>query len=177
MSEYPPLNDVDLDRLSILDRAWMNLNHLTVSPDTHLYFYAALDLRIFIEVLFFELISSIKDRELSARERSMYRAKDFSKLIEAMALPVEQASNLVFGSPITNAEVKELTTIYGKLGSLLHFPKEPYLSESQESWKESIESLIGTAYSYLSSLNERLARKPLTTRSRPTPQASPEPRP
>lgn len=156
MQDYPLLEDVALDRRALLDRAWMNLNDLTVHPDTYLYFYTALDLRFFIESLFIELLSGLKGSSLSARERAMYRAKDYVRLLASMDTPIETSSKSVFGASIERTEIDELIVIYGKLGAFLHLPKNPYFSESQEPWKEVTEELIANAYTFLCALNERL---------------------
>jgi hypothetical protein len=157
--EYPRLENVELDRRGLLSRAWLNLNDLTVNPDTHLYFYTALDLRFYIESLFLELLSAIKGETLTSRERTIYRAKDFAGLLAAMDEPIDVLAVSAFGAPLSDTEVQELVVAYGKLGAFLHLPKAPYFSSDQCAWKETAEAFIGSTYQFLESLEVRLKVK------------------
>lgn len=157
MDDYPPLEDITLDRYSLLNRAWLNLNDLTTNPDTYTYLYTALDLRFFIESLFLELISTAKQGALSTRDRSTYRAKEYVALISRMGESIESTSLKAFGITISQKEAGDLVTMYGKLGSFLHLPKSPYFSDDQTGWKNHAEIFIADCYQFLESLNRRFS--------------------
>jgi hypothetical protein len=158
VSKYPPLEDVVLDRHALLDRAWEHLNHLTLVPDTHLYFYVALDLRFFLESLLMDLLVCVRGEALSVRERNTYRAKEFAQMLEAHNEPVSEISKRALGFSITSDELRDLVIMYGKLGSLLHLPKDIYLADEQEFWKGHIEGFVGDSYALLERLHHNSRR-------------------
>jgi hypothetical protein len=155
VSEYPPLEDVELDLRALLDRAWGHLNHLTLVPDTHLYFYVALDLRFFLESLLMDILVCVRGEALTVRERNTYRAKEFAQILESHNEPVSEISKRALGFSITSDELRDLVVMYGKLGSLLHLPKGVYMADDQESWKGQIEKFVGDSYVILEGLHQR----------------------
>jgi hypothetical protein len=60
-----------------LDRAWVLLNDITVSLDTHSYLYAALDLRLGIERLLSITLMLISNSSINKSQKLLYRVNDF----------------------------------------------------------------------------------------------------
>ena len=151
-TEYPPLEDVWMDRASILDRIWVHLNELTINPDTRLYFYCALELRFCIESLFLELLARLKDGKLTSRDLKTYRPTDFVQRLEHVDSDfLTQASDQI-GFPITPDDLNRLLKLYGQVGRYLHLPKEPFILTDQEDWKGGLEEFVLNASKYLCDL-------------------------
>ena len=151
-TDYPPLEDVWMDRACILDRIWVHLNELTVNPDTRLYFYCALELRFCIESLFFELLARLKDGRLTSGDLKTYRPTDFLQRLERVDPDfLSQASNKI-GFTVTPEDRDRLLRLYGQVGRYLHLPKEPFIHTDQEEWKGTLEELVLDASKYLCSL-------------------------
>lgn len=154
--EFPPLEDVAMDRDSILDRVWVHLNDLASNPDTVLYFYCALEMRFFIESLFFELLAHYKDGEFSSRDLKTYRPKDFDALVSRLEPEYLSEASEVLGISASRHDLARLSELYGKLGACLHLPKEPILADDQERWKLELEGLVIGAFHWL----DRFTRDP-----------------
>jgi hypothetical protein len=60
-----------------LDRAWVLLNDITVSLDTHSDLYAALDLRLSIERLLSIILMLISNSSINKSQKLLYRVNDF----------------------------------------------------------------------------------------------------
>jgi hypothetical protein len=150
--DYPPLEEVWMEPEAILDRVWVHLNELSVNPDTMLYFYSALELRFFIEALYFRLLLTVRKGEPMRRDMKAYRPLEFATLLaEAdpnwLALAAPKA-----GVRLTSGDLIRVNEIYGRLGAYLHLPREPYFLEDQNQWLLSLEALVGDAFEYLHSL-------------------------
>lgn len=150
--EYPPLEDVWMDRECILDRVWLHLNDLTVNPDTRLYFYCMLELRFCIESIFFELLLRLKEGQLTNSDLKSYRPVDYiNKLRQVDADFLQQASEHI-GFSLDHDDIRNLARLYGQIGRYLHLPKEPFIIDDQTKWKETIEDFVPDAFKYLSRL-------------------------
>lgn len=147
--EFPPLEDVQMDRDSILDRVWVHLNTLASNPDTVLYFYCALEMRFFIESLFFELLAHYKNGEFSSRDLKTYRPRDFDALIPRLEPEYLSEAGEVLGISASADDLARVSRLYGRLSACLHLPKEPILTEDQERWKLEPEALVIHAFHYL----------------------------
>ncbi len=141
-----------MDREAILDRVWSHLNDLTVSADTHLYFYCALELRFCIEGLFFEILLSLRDWQPERRDFQIYRPKDFHRALSALDPSYLSYASESLGIQLTDKDVSDLGKLYGQIGAILHLPREPYFEENQAEWKLDLERMVLTAYEYLRGL-------------------------
>ena len=150
--KYPPLEDVWMDRESILGRVWVHLIELSSNPDTLLFFYSALELRFCIESIFFDLLAHVKKGKLSNRDLKVYKPKEFSALLEKLEPKYLSTTSNAIGVTLTRDDLAHLTQLYGQLGAHLHLPKEPFISRDQQEWKTKLEKLIITAFHYLNSL-------------------------
>jgi hypothetical protein len=146
---YPPLEEVWMEPEAILDRVWVHLNQLTVNPDTVLYFYSALELRFFIEALYFRLLLAARKGAPARRDMKAYRPLEFVTLL-AEAEPDWLASVApTAGVRLTAGDLIRVNEIYGKLGAYLHLRREPYFLEDQAEWLLGLETLVGDAFEYL----------------------------
>jgi len=152
-NEFPPLEDVWFNRQEILDRVWMDLNDLTVNPDTRLYFYSCIELRFFIEQIFFELLRRLKKGHLTKRELKIYRPKEYAWVLKDIDSDFLKATGTELGFTITKADLLKLLKLYGQLGHYLHFPKQVILSRDQEPWKSEIEQFVYETCEYLRKLS------------------------
>lgn len=154
--ELDNLFELHKDLNAFLDRAWGTLNDITVSLDTHSYFYAALDLRFTIERLLSLTLVLISNAKINKSQKSFYRVKDFilefkkidinyeTRLQElSTRLRIEQSINI----PII--DFNKLDTIYGQLGNLLHLNdlRVFYIDDKIE--LDKIEHTVIKAYEYL----------------------------
>jgi len=151
-SEYPPLEDVLMDWESILGRVWVHLNELTVNPDTMLYFYAALELRFCIESILFELLARLKKNKITNRDLKIYKPKEFAAILRQVDPDFLSKASIDLGFAINKNDLNKIMRLYGQLGRCLHLPKEPFILEDQEEWKNTLEELVGYTYKYLNNL-------------------------
>lgn len=151
-TKYPPLEDVWMDRESILGRVWIHLIDLSSNPDTLLFFYSALELRFCIESIFFDLLTQVKKGRLSNRDLKVYKPKEFAALLSKLDPHFLSTTSTALGVTITSDDLVHLMQLYGQLGAHLHMPKEPFVSTNQQEWKTKLEELIIAAFHYLNSL-------------------------
>ena len=151
-TEHPPLEDVWMDRESILGRVWTHLNELAVNPDTTLYFYSALELRFWIESLFFEILVRLKSGKLNKRDLRVYKPKEFAVVLDSLDPDFLSKAGADLGFTVTPDDLDRIMKIYGQLGRYLHLPKEPFILKDQGEWKDSFEELVINAYNYLNDL-------------------------
>jgi hypothetical protein len=149
---YPPLEEVWMEPEAILDRVWVHLNQLTVNPDSVLYFYSALELRFFIEALYYRLLLAARKGEPTRRDRKAYRPLEFAALLAETDSDWLVSVAPAAGVRLTVGDSIRLNEIYGKLGSYLHLPREPLVMEDQTEWLLGFEALVEAAFEYLHSL-------------------------
>ncbi len=140
-----------------IDRAWILLNDISISLDTHSYLYAALDLRLSIEKLLSMLLSIVSERELTKKQKSLYRVKDFIQEMQKENSDYEKdlktkINNHLSDSDQKNVEIpdiKKLNELYGILGNLLHLgdSSDNYIAENTK--LERIEEIVLSSYEYL----------------------------
>lgn len=142
---------------SYLDRAWVLLNDISMTLDTHSYLYAALDLRLSIERLLSTLLKIVSDKELTKKQKSLYRVKDFIHEMQKENSDYEKdikakIDNYLSDSHKGNIEIPDinkLNELYGILGNILH------LGDSSDSYiidnikLEKIEHIVLSSYEYL----------------------------
>jgi hypothetical protein len=143
---FPLLEDVWMEPGAILDRVWVHLNTVTVNPDTVLYFYCALELRFFIEALFFELLMRARRGQPTRQDRSLYRPRDFDRALSALHPDYVSEATRAMGWDITPSTIEHVRHLYGRLGALLHLPKEPRLVDDQHEWKGAVERTVLQAF-------------------------------
>jgi hypothetical protein len=144
--DFPLLEDVWMEPGAILDRVWAHLNTLTVNPDTVLYFYCALELRFFIEALFFELLMRARRGEPTRHERSLYRPRDFDRALSALHPDYVSEAAHATGWDLTPYTIEHVRHLYGRLGAVLHLPKEPRLVDDHHEWKSDVERMVLQAF-------------------------------
>lgn len=153
MFNYPPPDEIKLDRRALLDRAWLHLSDLKLDPDNYLYFYVALDLRFFIESLLMDVLSGASGESLGSSEKNAHRANEFVQVLEMDGASVAEISKRSLGFSIAADELRELVILYGQLGALLHLQTKGMAD--QTSWQGRIDQFVGDAYKSL----ERLYRR------------------
>lgn len=141
-----------MDLETILGRVWLHLNELSINPNTILYFYCALELRFFIEALFFELLVHFKNGGLKRRDLKIYKPKEFAALLEQLEPDYLAKASTALGIAITPEDLTRIMELYGRLGACLHLPKEPFFSSDQEEWKNDLEVLVIGAFNYFNTL-------------------------
>src|SRR5260370_3902152 len=159
-SEYADLDDVWMHRGAILNRVWVHLNTLTVEGDTMLFLYSALELRFFIESLFFELLEHYRGGQLNRRDVKTYRPQDYCSLISQLEPAyITSAAEVLGVETLEENWLSHTVELYGRLGAYLHLPKQPLISEDHEQWKLGLEGLVIGAYEYFDSLTAHSARQ------------------
>jgi len=151
-AEFPPLEDISMDRCVILDRVWIHLNDITVNPDTQLYFYSALELRFAIESIFFELLSCLGSGEVPSHNSKTPDLKKFIEMLEDVNPELLPRAGEHLGFTITSDDVNRLTHIHGNLDRYLCFPRELLFLKDQEDWKKSLEASVLKGFEYLCKL-------------------------
>lgn len=127
--------------------------------DGSFLFYAALELRICIERLFFEYLVIMKvDEETIEKYMKEYRIKnianaiykaepEFDKKLEYTNFYL-QTIGAEFEMPIPDRQRFDM--LYGKLGNYLHNFKEPSLTTQNQEWWNTFISLLIETKNYLS---------------------------
>lgn len=149
---FPDLEDVWMEPYNILDRTWLLLNDLTVNPDTRNYFYCALELRFFIEAVFFTLVAKFKNGALAKKDFKVYRPKDYHKVLSNIDNKYYLIACKELGWILNKGEINKLSQTYGVLGSVLHLPKTPFLEEEHDDWKLDIEGTVLDSFKYLKTI-------------------------
>ncbi len=148
----PSLEDVWMDRESILGRVWLHLRELSVNQDTMLYFYSALELRFFIESVFFEMAARFKNGKLNKRDLKVYKPKEIAARLYEADHDLFFITCKDMAISITRDDLTQMMTLYGQLGRYLHLPKEIFIHRDQEDWKHGFEVLVIKTFQYLNRL-------------------------
>lgn len=154
--EPEELFELDRSFKGFLDRAWINLNDISVSLDTHEYLYAALDLRLGIERLLSILLMTISIHNGDNPKKSLYRVKHFVQAMKNIDINYEAkleeiliTARAIHNLSFPKIDIRELDKIYGKLGTILHLNDfEVFYIETQEQLTD-IEQLVLESYDYL----------------------------
>jgi hypothetical protein len=153
LADLPTLENVSMDRESILGRVWVHLIELSSNPDTIRYFYSALELRFFVEVLFFELLVRLANGDVSNRELKLYKPKVIAALLAELDPNFLATAGDAMAISITRDDLRRILALYGQLGRYLHLPKETFVQRDQERWKDDFEKLVIGAFRYFNELN------------------------
>jgi hypothetical protein len=156
MNNEEKLFEIYRNYSDLLDRAWIILNDITVTLDTHSYYYAALDLRICIERLLSIVLIIVHKGEISKNQQKIYKVKEFIKEIEKAEFPYSTSIKLLnskahkkFGKKFKEIDFGKLNTHYGKLCNILHLNNSlVFYIDSQEDLV-TIEQVVLRAYEYL----------------------------
>lgn len=147
--DYPILEDVWMEPEAILDRVWLHLNELVVNPNTVLYFYGALELRFFIESVFFTITKKLREETLTRKDKKLYRPKDFDRILTQLDSNYMIVAAEEIGWDLEPSIVEEMNELYGRLGNILHLPKTPLIQSDQNDWKLDVEQLVIDSFEFL----------------------------
>lgn len=139
-----------------LDRAWILLNDISVSLDSHSYLYAALDLRFSIERLLSIHLILVSRNNINKSQNSLYRVKDFvtelKKIDNDYLLSIKEIIDKIENAnciKLPTIDFKKLDILYGQLGNLLHLNDLRVFYIEEKDKLDNIEQIVLGAYKYL----------------------------